>query len=110
MPYQEALSILDEYESRNLDKELFRGKLHHLGGGFEEFYKWAELKNSFRSLGCNQLLLDRLKFIHNQIRNGASSDRSSLESLIEQSFIKIPCSRYPNCKGHKFDPNCGHRT
>jgi hypothetical protein len=29
--------------------------------------------------------------------------------LIEQSWIEIPCSRYANCKGHKFDPHCKHR-
>jgi hypothetical protein len=63
MPNQEALSILDEYEMRRLDKELFRKKLHHLGGSFAGFYEHAQRFNSFKPLECNQLLLDRLKFI-----------------------------------------------
>ncbi len=108
MPHQEALSVLAEYEMRDLDRDLFRNKLHHLGGSFEGFKKFAQTVKSFRRLECNQLLLDRIKFILDQIRNGASSDLSSLERLIERSFIKVPCSYYPNCRGHRFDRNCKH--
>ncbi len=102
MANREALSVLDEYEKQGLDKELFRNKLHHLGGSFAGF-------NSFEPLQCNQLLLDRLKFILNEIRNGALADPSSLKRLIGRSFVEVPCSRYASCKGHKFDPNCKHR-
>ena len=109
MPNREALSVLDEYKRRKLDKGLFREKLHHLGGSFEGFYKFAQNVMSFKPLECNQLLLDRLKFILDQIRNGASPDRSTLERLIEQSWVEVPCSRYANCKGHRFDPHCKHR-
>lgn len=109
MPIREALSVLDEYETRKLDNELFRNMLHHLGGSFEGFYKHAERSNSFKPLECNQILLDRLKFILDRIRNDPSRDRSSLPALIRQSWIEVPCSRYPNCRGHRFDPNCTHR-
>jgi hypothetical protein len=108
MPYREALSVLDEYEERELDKELFRDKLHHLGCGFDGFYKYAQSVKSFNALECSQLLVDRLKFILDQIRGGASPGRSSLKRLIEQSWIEVPCNRYTNCKGHRFDPHCKH--
>jgi hypothetical protein len=65
-------------------------------------------RKSTSSARCN-VTHDRLTFILNQIRNGASPHRESLESLIEQSFIEVPCSQYQNCKGHKFDPGCKHR-
>jgi hypothetical protein len=109
MPNQKALSVLDEYESRELDKGPFREMLHHLGDSFEGFYKYAKTVKSFKPLECNQLLIDRLKFIFDQIGNGASPDRSTLEKLIEQSWIRVPCSHYANCQGHRFDPNCKHR-
>jgi len=110
MAKRDTLSLLDEYKHLELDKSLFQHKLHHLGGSFEEFYEWTSHVRSFHRMGCNQLLHDRLKFILGQIRNGASSDRSSLEKLIEQSWIQIPCGQYESCRGHKFDPNCKHRT
>jgi hypothetical protein len=109
MPNQEALSVLHEYNTRKLDNGLFPKKLHHFGGSFEGFYKNAQGVKSFKPLECNQLLIDRLKFIYGQIGNGTSPDRSALETLIEQSFIKVPCSHYPNCRGHRFDPLCKHR-
>jgi hypothetical protein len=67
MPNQEALSVLKEYEDNQLDKGLFREKLHHLGDSFEGFKKHAQRFNSFRPSECNQLLLDRLKFILDRI-------------------------------------------
>ena len=109
MPNLEALAVLEEYETRKLDKELFRTKLHHLGCGFKGFYNYAQGAKSFKPLGCNQLLLDRLKFILWQMRSGASPVPSVLNSLIEQSFVEIPCSRYTECKGHRFDRHCKHR-
>lgn len=109
MPIPEALSVLGEYERKQLNKELFREKLHHLGDSFEAFKDYAQSVKSFKRLECNQLLLDRLKFILNQIPFGVSLDRSSLETLIDRSFIEVPCSRYANCKGHRFDRHCKHR-
>jgi hypothetical protein len=109
MPKRDTLSLLDEYDKRGLDKDLFREPLHHLGAGFEGFYQFCLKVNAFIPSQCNQLLHDRLVFILDQIRNGAPSDRVGLKGLIEQSWIKVPCSRYPKCKGHKFDPNCRHR-
>jgi hypothetical protein len=46
MPHQEALSVLPQYE-RQLDKELFRKRLHHLGGSFEGFRDHAQKVKSF---------------------------------------------------------------
>lgn len=109
MPYWEAISFLDEYERKQLAKGPFRDKLHHHGKSFEAFKDYAQGVKSFKPLECNQLLIDRLKFIYGQIGNGASPDRSVLETLIERSFIEVPCSRYANCKGHKFDRHCKHR-
>jgi hypothetical protein len=110
MPNRTALSLLDEYDSSGLDKRLFQQKLHHMGGGFESFYRHSFKVSSFKSLGCNQLLIDRVRFILDKIRDGAPRDQSSLEKLIGQSFKEIPCSRYTQCKGHKFDPDCKHRS
>jgi hypothetical protein len=109
MPNREAISVLDEYELRQLDKELFRKPLHHLGDSFAGFYRFAQKVNSFKPMGCNELLLDRLKFILEKIRNDASSDPSTFETLIERSFREVPCSRYTSCKGHRYDPHCKHR-
>jgi len=47
MPNREALSVLDEYKLQKLNKGLFREKLHHLGGSFEQFYKHAQTVKSF---------------------------------------------------------------
>jgi hypothetical protein len=109
MAVRKALSLLDQYESLKLDKSLFKNKLHHFGGGFESFYHWASEKQSFRRLECNQLLQDRLEYIIGEIKKGTAHDPKSLEKLIEDSWIAVPCSRYPKCQGHKFDPNCQHR-
>ncbi|MGA3034972.1 MAG: hypothetical protein ABSD70_16930 [Terracidiphilus sp.] len=109
MPNRTALSRLKEYKSLELDKKLFQHKLHHLGDSFESFWMYSSSVSSFKPLECNQLLIDRLSFILAEIGKGASRDRSSLEKLIERSFKEIPCSRYINCKGHKFDPTCKHR-
>lgn len=109
MAKRDVLSLLDEYERLGLDKILFQSKLHHLGSSFHGFYKFAAKVHSFRPLECNQLLQDRLAFLVKRVQNGAPHNRAAIEKLIEQSFIEIPCSRYPNCKGHKFDPDCKHR-
>ncbi|HEY2860195.1 MAG TPA: hypothetical protein VGJ21_17380 [Terracidiphilus sp.] len=104
-----ALSLLDEYDSRGLDKRLFQDKLHHLRASFGSFYSFAGKVNAFDPTQCNQLLLDRLNWIFAEIRVGARADSSGLTRLIEQSYVEVPCSRYPNCKGHKSDPHCKHR-
>jgi hypothetical protein len=109
MPNQTALSLLKRYDSLKLDKRLFQCKFHHLGDSFESFCQYSSSVRSFKSLECNQLLIDRLSFILAEIDKGASRDRPSLEKLIERSFKEIPCSRYTNCKGHKFDLDCKHR-
>jgi hypothetical protein len=69
MPHQVALSLLGEYDSLKLDKKLFRDRLHHLGDNFESFCQYSSSVRSFKRFECNQLLLDRLKFILDQIRN-----------------------------------------
>ena len=109
MAKRDTLSLLDEYERLGLDKGLFQHKLHPDGGSFEGFFGHASNVSSFKKMGANQVLHDRLAFILSQIKGGASADSSGLEKLIEQSWMEIPCSRYPNCRGHKFDPNCKHR-
>ncbi|MGB6688792.1 MAG: hypothetical protein WBE76_13230 [Terracidiphilus sp.] len=109
MAKRDTLSLLDEFDRLELDKGLFQHKLHHLGCSFESFHKWASHVSSFKPMGGNQLLHDRLVFVLSQVRNGASANPSSLEKLIEQSWIDVPCSGYPNCRGHRFDPNCKHR-
>jgi hypothetical protein len=109
MAKRDTLSLLDEYKRLGLDKDLFQHKLHPDGGSFERFFRWSTHVSSFKNMGSNQLLHDRLAFILSQIRDGASADSSGLEKLIERSWVEIPCSRYSNCRGHKFDPNCGHR-
>jgi hypothetical protein len=50
--------------------------------------------SSFKKLGSNQVLHDRLAFIFSQIRNGESGRSPGLEKLIERSWIEVPCSRY----------------
>jgi len=109
MAKMDTLSLLDEYDRLGLDKTLFERKLHHLGDSFDGFYAYASRVEFFVPSRCNQLLHDRLAFILDQIRNGASHDRSGLEKLIERSWGEVPCSRYAQCRGHKFDPNCKHR-
>jgi len=104
-----VLTLLDEYDKRNLDKGLFRDKLHHLRAGFKSFYSFALKINAFDPTQCNHLLHDRLAWILAQIRSGARSDHPGLGTLIEKSWTEVPCSRYINCKGHKSDPNCKHR-
>jgi hypothetical protein len=81
----------------------------NLGDSFSGFHEHARRVSAFKPLECNQLLLDRLKFILDRIRAGASHDRSTLGRLIEQSWIEVPCSRYPDCRGHRYDPHCQHR-
>lgn len=109
MPHRVVLSLLDEYDLLGLDKKLFKDKLHHLGDSFNGFYRFCSMVNSFKPLQCNQLLYDRLNFILTEIRNGSPTDISSLDKLIERSWSEIPCSRYSQCQGHKFDPHCEHR-
>jgi hypothetical protein len=109
MAKRDTLSLLDEYEHLGLDKGLFQHKLHPDGGSFDGFRRHSMNVISFKRLGSNQVLHDRLAFIVSQVRSGASADSSGLEKLIEQSWTEIPCSRYPNCRGHNFDPNCRHR-
>lgn len=109
MPNREALSTLDEWRRLKLDENLFRKKLHHFGGSFDGFYNHSNKVSSFKLLECNQLLIDRVKFILREIQDGDFPDKSSLEKLIERSWKVVPCSKYSHCKGHKFDPNCKHR-
>ncbi len=108
MAKRDTLFLLGEFDRLGLDKGLFQHELHHLGGSFEGSYGWTSHVRSFKKMGGNEPLHDRLAFILSQVRSGAPAGSPDLEMLIERSWIEIPCSRYPNCKGHKFDPACKH--
>jgi hypothetical protein len=105
-----VLTLLDELEGFGFDDRVF-AKLHQFGknGHINAFRSNAEKVGSFKPLGCNQLLQDRLALILEACRKGALKQGRTLDDLAYEAKRVIPRSRYSECERHATDDLESHR-